>query len=359
MRQNGKDIDNSNTEQTVENGSTSVIVCQGVTECKAGDIIELAFSATAPGLSLAYSKAPNEPAIPSMIFSAIKVDAGPFAQLSSTESQPAESSGNRVTLNSTDAAKEIENNKGVITIKNPGVYFSIAAGQVGATKPGAKGTVKLWTRINGTDVDNSNTEQSIAGGSTAVLVCQGVGECKAGDKVELMQSSKGTGLGMVFSSPKGEPAIPSMIFSTFRVPGKAYAQLSSLKTQDAAATGKPIALEQTDAAAGVENAAGAVTVKENGVYLTVAAGQVGGKGKGTVKLWMRQNGKDVDNSNTEQTVAGGSTSVIVCQGVMELKAGDKLQLVQSASGGGVGMVASKPAGEPAIPSVIFSLAKID
>jgi hypothetical protein len=164
---------------------------------------------------------------------------------------------------------------------------------------------------------------------------------------------------MVFSSPKGEPAIPSMIFSTFKVPGKAYAQLSSLKTQDAAATGKPITLEQTDAAAGVENAAGAVTIKENGVYLVVAAGQVGGNGKGTVKLWMRQNGKDVDNSNTEQTVAGGSTSVIVCQGVMELKAGDKLQLVQAANGGGVGMVASKPTGEPAIPSVIFSLAKID
>jgi hypothetical protein len=359
MRQNGKDVGNSNTEQTIENDSTSVIVCQGVAECKAGDTIELAFSASAPGLKLVYSKAENEPAIPSMIFSAVKVDAGPFAQLSSTESQPAESSATRVTLNSTDAAKEIENNKGVVTIKDAGVYFCIAAGQVGATKSGAKGTVKLWTRLNGTDVDNSNTEQSIAGGSTAVLICQGVGECKAGDKLELMQSSKGSGLGIVFSEQKGEPAIPSMIFSTFKVPAKAYAQLCSLKTQDAAAMGKPIALEQTDAAAGVENAAGAVTIKDNGVYLVVAAGQVGGNGRGTVKLWMRQNGTDVGNSNTEQTVVGGSTSVIVCQGVMELKAGDKLQLVQSAKGSGVGMVASKPDGEPAIPSVIFSLVKID
>ena len=359
MRQNGKDVDNSNTEQTIDNGSTSVIVCQGVTKCKAGDTIELAFSASTPGLSLVFSKPANEPAIPSMIFSAVKVDAGPFAQLSSSETQAAESTGNRVTLNSTDAAKEIENNKGVVTIKDAGVYFTIAAGQVGATAAGGKGTVKLWTRQNGTDVDNSNTEQSISGGSTAVLICQGVGECKAGDKLELAQSSKASSLGMVFSEHKGEPAIPSMIYSAFKVPGKAYAQLSSLKTQDGAATGKPIALEQTDAAAGVENTAGTVTIKENGIYFAVAAGQVGGAGNGTVKLWLRQNGKDVDNSNTEQTVSGGSTSVLVCQGVMELNAGDKLQLVQSAKGTGVGMVASKPAGEPAIPSVIFSLVKVD
>src|SRR5437762_6662904 len=54
MRQNGKDVDNSNTEQTIDNGSTSVIVCQGVTECKAGDTVELAFSASTPGLALVY-----------------------------------------------------------------------------------------------------------------------------------------------------------------------------------------------------------------------------------------------------------------------------------------------------------------
>ena len=82
-------------------------------------------------------------------------------------------------------------------------------------------------------------------------------------------------------------------------------------------------------------------------------------GKGAVRLWLRQNGKDVDNSNTEQTVAGKYTAVLVCQGVGEVKAGDKLQLFQSAQGTSVGMIASTPKGEPVIPSMIFSLLKVD
>ena len=42
-----------------------------------------------------------------------------------------------------------------------------------------------------------------------------------------------------------------------------------------------------------------------------------------------------------------------------MKAGDKLQLVQSATGAGVGMVASTPKGEPVIPSMIFTIIKVD
>ena len=41
---------------------------------------------------------------------------------------------------------------------------------------------------------------------------------KAGDKLLLMQSSKGgAGLGMVASTPKGEPVIPSMILSMVKL----------------------------------------------------------------------------------------------------------------------------------------------
>ena len=77
-------------------------------------------------------------------------------------------------------------------------------------------------------------------------------------------------------------------------------------------------------------------------------------------MWMRLNGKDIDNSNTEQLISDPSfTAVLVCQGVGEAKAGDKLQLVQSARGSGVGMIVSKPKGEPIVPSMIFSLLKVD
>ena len=51
--------------------------------------------------------------------------------------------------------------------------------------------------------------------------------------------------------------------------------------------------------------------------------------------------------------------MLVCQGVVEAKAGDKFELAQSATGKGVGMVMTKPAGEPVVPSVILSAFKVD
>ena len=308
------------------------------------------------------SRPKGEPVVPSMIFSAFKVDDHAYAQLSSTDTQPAAAAAKAVTLNQTDSSKEVENDKGVVTIQKAGTYFVMAAGQVGSTDANGKGTVRLWVRQNGQDVSNSNTEQTIADGFTAVLVCQGVMECKAGDKVELLQSTSGTGLGMVASRPKGEPVVPSMILSIVKVADSAYAQLSSSDTQTAGPAGKVITLNQTDAAKEVENDKGTVTIKKAGTYFVIAAGQVGSAdkhGKGSARLWLRQNGKDVDNSNTEQTVTPKYTAVLVCQGVGEAKAGDKLQLCQSAKGSGLGMIASTPKGEPIVPSMIFSLVKVD
>jgi 2-keto-4-pentenoate hydratase/2-oxohepta-3-ene-1,7-dioic acid hydratase in catechol pathway len=75
---------------------------------------------------------------------------------------------------------------------------------------------------------------------------------------------------------------------------------------------------------------------------------------------MRVNGKDVDNSNTEQIIIDPSfTAVLVSQGVAELKRGDKITVVFSGSEPGVGLVVKKPAGEPVVPSVIFSGWRID
>jgi hypothetical protein len=359
MRQNGKDVDNSNTEQTILPGFTAVLVCQGVAEIKAGDKLELAFSVSkeGEGLGLIASKPKGEAAVPSMIFSAFKVDDSTYAQLSSSTTQKAGATGKLVTLDQNDAVKEIDNNKGVVTIKKAGTYFAMAAGQVGSPSGDGKGTVRLWMRQNGKDVDNSNTEQSINGNFTGVLVCQGVMECKAGDKVELLQSATDTGLALVASKPKGEPVVPSMIFSIVKVDDSAYAQLSSGDTQIAKAAGQVVSLNNVDAAKEIENNKGTITIKKAGVYFVIAAGQVrspSGDAKGTVRLWMRQNGKDVDNSNTEQTIGNNYTAVLVCQGVGEVKAGDKMELVQSSSGSGSGMVASKPKGEPVVPSMIFS-----
>ncbi len=373
FRQNGQDVVNSNTEQTIFPGFTAVLVCQGVGELKAGDKLELVYSVSAAteSLGLIASKPSGEPVVPSLIFTAFKVDDNAWAQMSSSETQTAAAAGKPLALNNTDAAKNIENNAGVLTVKTTGTYFVIAAGQVGGTAPGGKGRVRLWLRQNGQDLSNSNSEQAISPGFTAVLVSQGVLVCKAGDRVELMQAASGSGVGMVASAPKGESAVPSMILSIVKVADDAYAQLSSVQTQAGSTYAKLIRLNQTDAARNVENAMrsmsiginkGTITISQDGVYFVMAAGQVGsidGKGTGSVRIWLRQNGIDVGKSNTEQTITSNYTSVLVTQGVGEAKKGDKLQLFHSAQGTGVGLVATAPKGEPAVPSMIFSLVRVD
>ena len=199
----------------------------------------------------------------------------------------------------------------------------------------------------------------MANGSTAVFAGQGAAEMKVGDKVDFFFSASGAGVGLVASHPKGEPVVPSVIFTMFRVPGKTYAQLLSVKPQPAAEAGKGVGLEVTDAVSNMENNNGMVTVKESGTYFLMAAGQLAGSGKGTVKVWLRKNGKDIDNSNNAQTVEPDSFSLLINQAVLELKAGDKLELVQSASKPGVGLVAVRPKGEPACPSMILSLLRVD
>jgi hypothetical protein len=451
LRKNRKDIPNSNAELTILPGFTTVLVSQGVAQVNAGDTMELMMSVSkaGQGLGMLASTPKGESAVPSMIFSAFKVVGDTYAQLSSGATQTPGAKGNLITLEQNDAVKQIGNNNGVVTIEKAGIYFVMASGQVGNTKQNGKGAVRLWLRRNGIDVKNSNTEQSIDGKFTAVQVCQAVMECKPGDKVELLQSASNPGLGMIASTPKGEPAVPSMILSIVKVDGSAYAQLSSSNTQIAKAAPQEVTLNQVDAAKKIANKNGAITVKEAGVYFVMAAGQIGDEGKhdasalngalkdvinagakvyndngdhagcyrmyqgsllsvrpflapdlqkkidagvakaetlgsfadrahelrgvldeirdrtkapaskGTVRFWMRQNGTDIPNSNSEQSVGNKYTAVLVCQGVGEVKAGDTLQLVQSSRGEAAGLIASRPQGEPVVPSMIFSLLKVD
>jgi hypothetical protein len=141
----------------------------------------------------------------------------------------------------------------------------------------------------------------------------------------------------------------------------AFLQASSINEQLATDTKpKTVIMDSTDAAAGgMANKDGVVTVAEDGAYFVVAAGQVGGKIKGSVRIWMRLNGKDVDNSNTEQAILDPAfTTVLVCQGVMELKKGDKVEVMYSGSAPGLGLIVKKPAGEPVVTSIIFSAFKL-
>src|ERR1700726_973323 len=110
-----------------------------------------------------------------------------YAQLSSSMNQKASLQGTLVTMDSNDALSGLDHDdkgKGTeITIKTEGVYFMVAAIQVGKEKGEADDYIDVWMKQNGKDVDNSGCRQVIKDPKfTTVLVCQGIAECKAGDK---------------------------------------------------------------------------------------------------------------------------------------------------------------------------------
>lgn len=144
--------------------------------------------------------------------------AGGYLQASSEEDQIVKEPNKPqlVTMPSTDAAKGIKNNKGVVQLDQTGTYFTIVGVQVGSR--GGTGLVKLWFQTNGKDVDNSNCEQLVATPEfTTVMISQGVGEYKKGDKVNAMISGSAAGIGLVYKKPTGEPAVPSVIFSAWKI----------------------------------------------------------------------------------------------------------------------------------------------
>jgi hypothetical protein len=153
-----------------------------------------------------------------VMISATGASAALYLQASSSESQLAtDTKGHSISMNSTDATLGISQKNGVVDIAATGNYFIVAAIQVGGN-PTATGKVRLWLRVNGKDVDNSNCEQSVpTPGFTTVMVSQGVNALKKGDKVEAMYSGSAPGLGIVYSKPEGEPAVPAIIFSLFKL----------------------------------------------------------------------------------------------------------------------------------------------
>lgn len=147
-----------------------------------------------------------------------------YAQLSSVVTQSLGTSPMLIKMESNDALAGLvhgdKEKTEQIVVKTPGVYFVVAAAQVGRSKGAGDDYVDLWIRQNGKDVDNSNTRQSIKDVNfTGVLVCQGIAECKAGDvfTVTASASVSDQGLGLIATTPKGEPAIPSIIFSMYKI----------------------------------------------------------------------------------------------------------------------------------------------
>jgi hypothetical protein len=147
-----------------------------------------------------------------------------------------------------------------------------------------------------------------------------------------------------------------------------FAQISSTTDQRPDTT-DPVKVEmnQNDAISGIEHVSDSpadIRIADSGVYVIVAAPQVGRK-SGTearfVDFWWRRNGRDVQNSAVRVVVGNSKEkTVIVNQSMMPLEAGDTLNFMMCVEtrGEGLGVETLRPTGRPAIPSIIVSMLKI-
>jgi len=251
-----------------------------------------------------------------------------------------------------------------INILEDGAYMIIIAPQVGGLGGDSKATADYWVKVNGEDAANSNVRYVSADEYYDVIICQGVYELSAGDSVEVYGS--GSNSQNVFLAPEGEPAVPSIIVTAYKLnPGHAYTQLSSTFTQVNGALGEGVTIkfDSIDAISGVEfnpDRPDEIVIMEDSVYFIVAAPQVGAvdssAGNQIADYWIRVNGENVGNSNVRYEDSSEYEDVIVCQGVYELSAGDIVQVV--GSGENSATTAIEEPGEPLVPSIIFSMHRI-
>ena len=157
-----------------------------------------------------------------------------------------------------------------------------------------------------------------------------------------------------------------LVFTSCAIAGD-YLQASSSITQTANTSPTMVTMDMVDASKGITlDRDGSITIKNSGAYFIVAAPQVGRAGKGSFgcfDLWLRVNDEDVDNSNVQLCNDKGSKAkdVIVSQSILFLKADDVLTLMMSTDNtvSYLAIEAIKPAGEPLVPSIIFSMFMID
>jgi hypothetical protein len=142
-----------------------------------------------------------------------------------------------------------------------------------------------------------------------------------------------------------------------------YIQASSTETQLPSDTNAHrISINSTDASADISQKEGVFIIPSDGAYLMIAEVEVGRKGGaavGSVNVWLRVNGTDVANTNSEQDISNSDTTVVMTQMIMTLKKGDQYEVMQKVSALGLGVVAIKHEGQPVVPSIAVSLMKLD
>lgn len=151
-----------------------------------------------------------------------------YAQLSDQSNQvPGVTTPVKITFDTNDALSGISHSTSVnpenITINEDGVYFIYIAPQVGRTGGTLMRYLDFWLRLNAVDVSNSNVRISLAANALAtdVIGAQISMSLAAGDILNIMMSVEAIseGLGIYRTAPAGESAIPSVIFTIFKLKG--------------------------------------------------------------------------------------------------------------------------------------------
>jgi len=78
-------------------------------------------------------------------------------------------------------------------------------------------------------------------------------------------------------------------------------------------------------------ASGSFTVPSTGVYKIIPSLQCTGNGNGNITIWIKVNGSNVANSSTRTAFKQNDQTVITCEYLLELNAGDYVQVWALAS----------------------------
>jgi hypothetical protein len=147
-----------------------------------------------------------------------------------------------------------------------------------------------------------------------------------------------------------------------------YGQFSDLTIQSASAdTAYPMRLNTTDVSAGVSIvSASRVTVANTGIYNLQFSAQLDqtSNNAAEISIWLRKDGTDVPNSNTELTIekiGGGGKMVAAWNYMVQLNANQYVQLMWCSTRSDTQLhyhdVQSTPT-RPATPSVIVTMTQI-
>ncbi|CAF1465509.1 unnamed protein product [Didymodactylos carnosus] len=324
----------------------------------------------------------QEPLIPSITHLAIRLDDGtkqiPYAQLYSTQSQGiSDSNAHEITFDvgqtSLQGITLSSDDLTTITFSETGLYYVQAAAHVGGSGATASGNVHLWSRLNNVDIANSNTIQTVIDGSKSVVISQGIMVVQAGDTMELVFSSTSDSVGLVADFPKGEPANPSaavsigMIANSENLMKTPYTQLSSSVNQFVDDCSNEAQIVQFDVTGATiqrmiyDTSDRSLVFEERGTYFIIAAVQIGSETgnneTGSLDLWMRLNGIDIPDSNAQQAFPNAGTAVLPNALAIEVKAGDRLQILFSSTNKRLGLIGTTVADESYVPSIIFTAFK--